>query len=345
MKKFVLILTICVVFLTYMLTKEDSFSFHKPLILSNKSTHDKLKDSGDEQTLEKGDPVMSVKHILNFQFVESQTKSINQTERSGNLKKRFPQAIIAGVKKCGTRALLSFLAKHPHVRSAGKEMHFFDKDDNYNKGLDYYLAEMPFSHENQVTIEKTPGYFINPNAPERIYNLSPFIKLIFIFRDPVERAISDFAQTLAKSADEVKEIEKRIFIDGSIPKKININSSLIKIGLYAEHLQRWLKFFPMKQMYFANGDEFIKNPALEMKEIQKFLNIPLVINKSSFVYNQTKGFYCLRVEKEEEGCLGETKGRKHPYVKKSTKIKMLKFFKSYNKQFFSIINKNFGWVS
>ena len=281
-------------------------------------------------------------------FLEFVKKMTTSKQQSGELKKRFPQAIIAGVKKCGTRALLSFLGKHPNVRSAGKEIHFFDKDDRYKLGLESYLDEMPLSYENELTIEKTPGYFISPYAPERIFKLSPSIKLIFIFRDPVERAISDYAQTLAKSDEEVKEIEKRVFIEGSFQKTVNKNSSLIKIGLYAEHLQRWLKVFPMKQMYFANGDEFIKNPGIEMQEIQKFLNIPTVINENSFVFNKTKGFYCLRIkekEEEREDCLGETKGRKHPYVKKSTKIKLRAFFKSYNKQFFNLINKNFGWTT
>lgn len=49
---------------------------------------------------------------------------------------RLPQAIIIGVKKGGTRALLEFLRTHPDVRAPGPEVHFFDK--NYQKGLDWY---------------------------------------------------------------------------------------------------------------------------------------------------------------------------------------------------------------
>ena len=62
--------------------------------------------------------------------------------------------IIAGVKKGGTRALLSFLGKHPLVQSGGREMHFFDKDSNYEKGIEYYLSLMPPSYDNEMTIEK-----------------------------------------------------------------------------------------------------------------------------------------------------------------------------------------------
>lgn len=49
---------------------------------------------------------------------------------------RLPQAIIIGVKKGGTRALLEFLRTHPDVRAPGPEIHFFDK--NYHRGLGWY---------------------------------------------------------------------------------------------------------------------------------------------------------------------------------------------------------------
>ncbi|KAF7248981.1 Heparan sulfate glucosamine 3-O-sulfotransferase 3A1 [Varanus komodoensis] len=50
--------------------------------------------------------------------------------------KRLPQAVIIGVKKGGTRALLEFLRVHPDVRAAGAEPHFFDR--NYGRGLSWY---------------------------------------------------------------------------------------------------------------------------------------------------------------------------------------------------------------
>ncbi|KIH60859.1 hypothetical protein ANCDUO_08878 [Ancylostoma duodenale] len=50
--------------------------------------------------------------------------------------KKFPSAIIVGVKKAGTRALLEFLRLNPNIRAPGPEVHFFDK--NYHKGLDWY---------------------------------------------------------------------------------------------------------------------------------------------------------------------------------------------------------------
>ncbi|KAH0507298.1 Heparan sulfate glucosamine 3-O-sulfotransferase 3B1 [Microtus ochrogaster] len=58
---------------------------------------------------------------------------------SGSGSKQLPQAIIIGVKKGGTRALLEFLRVHPDVRAVGAEPHFFDR--SYHKGLAWYRAE------------------------------------------------------------------------------------------------------------------------------------------------------------------------------------------------------------
>ena len=50
--------------------------------------------------------------------------------------RKLPQALIIGVKKGGTRALLEFLRVHPDIRAPGPESHFFDR--HYNRGLDWY---------------------------------------------------------------------------------------------------------------------------------------------------------------------------------------------------------------
>ena len=61
-----------------------------------------------------------------------------QPDRNSGAKRarRLPQALIIGVKKCGTRALLEYLRIHPNIRAPGPEPHFFDR--YYHLGLDWY---------------------------------------------------------------------------------------------------------------------------------------------------------------------------------------------------------------
>ena len=59
-----------------------------------------------------------------------------QTNEGSNSRKHLPDAIIIGVKKGGTRALLEFLRIHPNVRATGPEPHFFDR--HYHLGYEWY---------------------------------------------------------------------------------------------------------------------------------------------------------------------------------------------------------------
>lgn len=61
-----------------------------------------------------------------------------QTFKQQNLipSRQLPTALIIGVKKGGTRALLEFLRLHPAIRAAGSEVHFFDH--HYIKGFRWY---------------------------------------------------------------------------------------------------------------------------------------------------------------------------------------------------------------
>ena len=46
-------------------------------------------------------------------MIDLDWKTDTKIEHQGEFRKRYPHAIIGGVKECGTRALLAFLARHP----------------------------------------------------------------------------------------------------------------------------------------------------------------------------------------------------------------------------------------
>ena len=106
--------------------------------------------------------------------------------------RKLPDALIIGVKKGGTRALLEFIRLHPDVRAAGSEVHFFDK--HYSRGFKWYRSCMPATLEGQITMEKTPSYFITKEVPKRVHAMNPLTKLVVVVRDPVTRAVSDYTQ-------------------------------------------------------------------------------------------------------------------------------------------------------
>ncbi|XP_029460148.1 heparan sulfate glucosamine 3-O-sulfotransferase 1-like [Rhinatrema bivittatum] len=254
---------------------------------------------------------------------------------------RLPQTIIIGVRKGGTRALLEMLNLHPDVVVAGSEIHFFNLDENYQKGLEWYRTQMPLSGPQQVTVEKTPGYFASLKAPERIWSMNSSTKLLLIVRDPVERVISDYTQILYNRKERRKPYQplERILIHGG---KLNTKYKAIQRSLYASHFARWLKFFPLEQIHIVDGGNLIQKPLLELRQVEQFLGLPPSIMPSNFYFNQTKGFFCLKM-KGQEKCLDESKGRPHPEVDGTVLQQLCTYFREHNKLFFTMVGRTFNW--
>lgn len=96
------------------------------------------------------------------------------SEQGEQLNRHLPEVLIIGVKKSGTRALLEFIRLHPDVRAAGCEVHFFDR--HYGRGLHWYRNHMPPTIDGQITMEKTPSYFITKEVPFRVHHMNPSTK-------------------------------------------------------------------------------------------------------------------------------------------------------------------------
>ena len=96
--------------------------------------------------------LLAISH-LGFLYLHNQNIESNGS-RVRIRTKRLPQCILIGVRKGGTRALLDMLNLHSSIRVANFEVHFFDNDTNYNKGLDWYRDQMPQTNPWEIALEK-----------------------------------------------------------------------------------------------------------------------------------------------------------------------------------------------
>lgn len=255
--------------------------------------------------------------------------------------KHIPKCIIIGVRKGGTRALLEMLDIHPEVAAAATEVHFFDWDENYSKGLEWYRELMPYSYPHQITIEKTPGYFTSPSAPARIRAMNSSIRLLLILRDPVERVVSDYTQVYFNRLENhkpVQAIENMLVRNGAL----NTRYKAIQRSLYDVHMRNWLQHFPLDQIHIVDGDTLIHSPLLELQKVERFLKLRPRIEASNFYFNQTKGFYCIRSDGRER-CLHESKGRPHPPVNGTILEQLRSYFHQHNRNFYQMVRRTFNW--
>ena len=108
---------------------------------------------------------------------------------------RKPNFFCIGAQKCGTTSLFNLLVEHEDIfLPSVKEDHFFDVDERFNKGLDWYLDQYFKDANNEKIVGSiTPDYLFFNKCPKRIFNLlGKDIKLIIILRNPVDRAYSHY---------------------------------------------------------------------------------------------------------------------------------------------------------
>ncbi len=116
---------------------------------------------------------MKIIFVLDFKRMKSNIERKKQLIRDWLIRLGYcskPDFIIAGTQKAGTSALSKILAQHKHLTVSGEtELHFFDRDETYEKGEFYYhgLFPLPYKVPNgNLVFEKTPDYLYHPKSAE-----------------------------------------------------------------------------------------------------------------------------------------------------------------------------------
>jgi hypothetical protein len=103
---------------------------------------------------------------------------------------------IVGAQRSGTTYLYQLLASHPEIEMAvpvRPEPKFFLRDDLFERGLDWYDATF-FAGKPGALLrgEKTVSYMESDKAAQRISECYPEAQIVFVLRDPIERALSHY---------------------------------------------------------------------------------------------------------------------------------------------------------
>ena len=112
----------------------------------------------------------------------------------------LPTFITIGAMKCGTHSLHQYLDLHPEIAmSQRKELNFFLTEAKFAQGLEWYSAQI--AGNGTARGESSPNYskcHMFPGVAERMHATLPDIKLIYLVRDPVERAVSHYVHFPAR---------------------------------------------------------------------------------------------------------------------------------------------------
>ncbi len=188
--------------------------------------------------------------------------------------------IIGGVQKAGTTSLFGYLAQHPQLRRPPrKELHFFDDERLDWSRPDYGVLERAFAAApDRIAFEATPISLFWPNALERIFAYNRDMKLIFVFRDPIERAWSHWRMETARGIEilsfsaAVREGRRRL-TDEVAPGHARRHFSYVERGFYATQLRRSLALFPRKNLLLLRSADLRRDHATTLSSIAQFLGI------------------------------------------------------------------------
>ena len=184
-----------------------------------------------------------------------------------------PNFIVAGAPKAGTTWLYQCLKEHPDIFvSTPKEVHYFSRDRCYEKGIEWYLSYFQDAEES-ILGEVCPSYMYLEKVPPRMHAWNPHVKLIFMVRNPIDRAYSEYCMSIDHWGNKQ-----------TIDQALSASSQIVHCGLYYQQIQEFLKFFPQQQIQTLLYDDLKKDPERLLKEVYNFLGAsktfkPTILNK------------------------------------------------------------------
>jgi hypothetical protein len=191
------------------------------------------------------------------------------------------EVFVCGVQKGGTTSLDAYFREHPQLSGGRrKELHFFDKETRNwaNTAYRKLHESFPADDADRLRFDVTPIYCYWPGAMERIAAYNPEAKLIFLFRDPLDRAWSQYCMEFARKketlpfAEAIRDGRERLKDETPKAAKPRIYS-YIERGFYGEQVERALKLFPRENMLFLKSDEFANDYMSTLAKVSSFLVI------------------------------------------------------------------------
>lgn len=169
--------------------------------------------------------------------------------------------------KAGTTSLYDWLGLQAEVFVPGiKEPNFFSDGGEWSRGIDWYGSLFQDAASDQCVGEGSVGY-TDPSraaiASSRIASVIPNVRLVFVARDPVERARSHYRHEVLRGHEKLSLTEALATQDSPYAQR----------SLYFRCLRPYLESFPREQICVVTFESLFGSDELAWNEIVRFLGL------------------------------------------------------------------------
>ncbi len=196
----------------------------------------------------------------------------------------LPTFFIIGAAKAGTTSLYHYLGQHPQIEMCKrKEPNFFSgPPGEYPYPIEPVSTleeyEQLFDPRAPVRGEASVGYTHYPrrrDVPERIKQVVPDAKFVYLVRDPIARSVSQYHYRVAVEGERRSLAEVLGDVDDPY-------SPCIIPSLYASQLDRFLALFEQERLLVMDHADLLADRRAALREIFAFLDVDPSIDSSRF---------------------------------------------------------------
>ena len=196
---------------------------------------------------------------------------------------RLPHVVIGGAPRSGTTFLCEVLAKHPQIHVARPfipepKVCMTPAREGVAEYRDRYQRLFASAPAGSVLVEKTSAYFENAEALARLHDVLPAARFIFVLREPVARAYSNWLRT-REQGFETLPFGEAVAREGTraSPLPPNLDYArpfdyLIR-GDYGRYAERWIDAVGRSRILFLLFENMISDPETTMRRLQTFVGV------------------------------------------------------------------------
>jgi hypothetical protein len=178
----------------------------------------------------------------------------------------LPNFLVIGAAKSGTTSLYRYLRDHPEVFMAqSKELKFFSSKSRWRLGQSWYARQFEAAAGAVAVGEASPSYTRYPlhdGVPERVAQVIPDARLVYLVRHPIERMRSHYLHRVLQGKEHAP-LDEAVLTD----------PNYLDTSRYAMQIDRYLDWFTRAQLLVITA-EALRNDRLDtLRRVCEFLGV------------------------------------------------------------------------